>query len=151
MTTKQDNKTIFIGGSISIESLDNRVTEALDNIMRQGWNIIVGDAHGVDCLIQIYCHSNNYKRVTIYASNGIVRNNIGDWEIKSIEIPHGIYGRAFYTQKDIAMTTDCDIAFMVWDGKSKGTLANIERAVMYGKRAYVYLTDEKKIKQYKTA
>ncbi len=151
MTTKQDNKTIFIGGSISIESLDNRVTEALDNIMRQGWNIIVGDAHGVDRLIQIYCHSNNYKRVTIYASNGIVRNNIGDWKIKDIEVPRGIYGRAFYTQKDIAMTTDCDIAFMIWNGKSKGTLANIERAVLYGKRAYAYLTDEKKIKQYKTA
>ena len=40
------------------------------------------------------------------------------------------------TAKDIAMTNDSDISVVIWNGKSKGTKANIDRAKAQGKPVY---------------
>lgn len=138
---------VFIGGSISIKYLDCAVKDELDKYMNNELEIIVGDAYGIDSLIQSYCK--DYEFVTVYASNGQARNNIGRWDVKAIEAS-GYYGREFYEQKDIAMTADCDFAFMVWDGTSKGTLANIKRLMDCGKGVIVYLNSTRQMKHLNT-
>lgn len=116
---------VFIGGSIGINYLEYAVKDELDKYMSGELEILVGDAYGIDSLVQRYLIEYGYDNVTVYASNGRARNNIGGWKIKAIEVPSGVFGRDFYTYKDIAMTADCDFALMIWNGKSQGTLNNI--------------------------
>lgn len=137
---------VFIGGSIGIKSLDNTVTNELDKYMRSEYEILIGDAHGVDRLVQKHLFANTYKNVVIYASGGNVRNNIGGWQVEKIEVPSGITGKEFYAYKDTAMSADCDCGFMIWNGKSKGTLANIRRLSDMGKSVQVYLPEKEHMK-----
>lgn len=116
---------VFIGGSISIKYLDQPVKEALNALLANGSEILIGDAYGVDSLVQKYCFDKGYKNVTIYTCNYQPRNNLGNFKTQRISAK-GVFGREFYTQKDIAMSNDCDCAFMIWDGISKGTLNNIK-------------------------
>ena len=139
---------VFIGGSISIQYLDQPVKEVLSKLIANGSEILVGDAYGVDSLIQIYCFNNFYRNVTVYTCNYQPRNNLGSFKTKRIVPEKRVYGREFYTQKDIAMSNDCDCAFMIWDEYSKGTLNNINRLSELGKRVEVYSTIKKKIKEY---
>ena len=130
---------VFIGGSIGIDYLDYTITDELDKYISGELEIFVGDAYGVDKLIQKYLDKQGYKNVKIYASNGRARNNIGLWKVQAIEVPNSVYGREFYTYKDFAMSTDCDFGFMIWDGKSRGTQANILRLINMNKGVNVYL------------
>ncbi len=130
---------VFIGGSISFDYLDYTITDELDKYMNGELEIFVGDAYGVDKLVQKYLDKNGYRNVTVYASNGRARNNIGLWKVKAIEVPSDVYGREFYTYKDFAMSTDCNFGFMIWDGKSRGTQANILRLININKGVNVYL------------
>ena len=131
---------IFIGGSISIKQLDSKVKIKLDKLIKENAEILVGDAYGVDSLIQKYCLEKGYKNVTIYTCNYQPRNNWGNFKTKRIFPAQGVFGREFYTQKDIAMSYDCDCAFMIWDGYSKGTLNNIIRLSELNKTVDVYST-----------
>ncbi len=133
---------VFIGGSIGIKYLDYTVQDEIKKYMNGELEILVGDAYGIDRLVQKYLNDNNYKNVKVYASNGHARNNVGNWQVETISVPSGIYGRDFYTNKDIAMTSDCEFGFMIWDGISKGTLANIERLVKCGKGVNVYISEK---------
>lgn len=130
---------VFIGGSISIKHFGYRVTDQLDKMMYSNMQILVGDANGVDSLVQDYCNNSWYSKVTVYACEGRARNNIGQWNVEAIDVPEGYYGRHFYERKDIAMANDCDMGFMIWDGRSIGTLNNIKRLIRYGKICYVYI------------
>lgn len=129
---------IFIGGSIGIRYLDYAVKDELDKYMNGELEILVGDAYGIDSLVQRYLKEHDYDNVTVYASNGRARNNIGGWQVEKIEVPSGVFGRDFYTYKDVAMTNDCDSALMIWDGRSIGTLNNIMRLRSLHKRCIVY-------------
>lgn len=137
---------VFLGGSIGINYLDYTVTNELDKYMQGDLEILIGDAYGIDSLVQKYLAEYGYDNVTVYASNGRARNNISGWKVKAIDVPSYIHGREFYTQKDIAMTNDCDFAFMIWNGKSQGTLANIRRLLDYDKGINVYLSEKRQMK-----
>ena len=128
---------VFIGGSISIKSLDENIIARLNGIINKNLTVLIGDAYGADKEVQSYFAIRKYKAVTVYACNNRARNNIGAWNINSVQV-NGLYGRELYTQKDIAMTNDCDIALMIWDGRSIGTLNNIKRLRSLHKRCIVY-------------
>lgn len=128
---------VFIGGSIGIKSLDENIVARLNGIINKNLTVLIGDAYGADKEVQQYFASHKYKSVTVYACNNRARNNIGAWNVSSVTVK-GLYGRALYTQKDIAMTNDCDMALMLWDGKSVGTLNNIRRLRSLNKRCIVY-------------
>lgn len=139
---------VFIGGSISIRYLDTKVVMLINKYMDQKFEILIGDAYGVDSLVQKQCFNRMYDKVKVYASNGYARNNIGAWTIKKVNVPSNIYGgdREFYAQKDIAMTSDCDFGLMIWNEKSRATLANIKRLIQYGKNCIVYFANKKTLK-----
>lgn len=128
---------VFIGGSISIKSLDDNVIARLNGIINKNLTVLIGDAYGADKEVQQYFASHKYKAVTVYTSSARARNNIGAWNVSSIQAK-GLYGRKMHSQKDIDMANDCDIALMLWDGKSIGTLNNIKRLRSQNKRCIVY-------------
>lgn len=127
---------VFISGSISIKELPQIAKEKLEKIMKQGLTVIIGDANGIDALVQNYYSERKYQNVIVYHAGNYTRNNIGNW--KTITVPsQNLTGRALYTLKDKKMALDADFGMMIWDGKSKGTKANIEEMSSLGKHFYV--------------
>jgi len=133
---------IFISGSISIKQLPQIATEKIDSIMKNKYTILIGDAKGVDSIVQNYLIKKNYNDVIIYYSGNRVRNNLGQWETKKIDGENGEKGRALHTLKDIEMSNDANYALMIWDGKSRGTFNNIITMKSLNKKFYVVINDK---------
>ncbi len=71
------------------------------------------------------------------------RNNLGAWPSKQISRPGASKGFAYYAAKDLAMAEDAKCGFMLWDGRSKGTLNNIQNLIKSGKKTLVYMAPGK--------
>ena len=54
---------VFIAGAREIRSLNSAVIDKLNNIIKNEYDILVGDASGVDKNIQIYLKNKDYKKV----------------------------------------------------------------------------------------
>lgn len=134
---------VFISGSMSIRNLDKNVKDRIDNIVESGYQIIVGDASGVDSSIQKYLISKEMKLVLVYCSGDSPRNNLGHWQVSKIETAAPSGTRAFFTAKDLKMAEDCDYGLMVWDTKSTGTLGNAIELLKMKKLALVYVNKTK--------
>lgn len=131
---------IFIAGARSVQKLDASVQQRMMTICQKGYDVLVGDCYGVDASVQRFYSNLGYCNVTVFASNGKARNNIGGWNIRNVAVPSYIHGFDFYKQKDIAMTNEADYGFMIWDGESRGTLNNTINLVMQHKNVLMYLT-----------
>ena len=133
-------KSVFISGSISIKMLPKEVKESIDKIVNNQMPILVGDANGIDSLVQDYCFSLNYFNVTVYSISSQPRYKASDiFALKTIAVASEIKGgRERQQEKDKAMTTDSQYSFIIWDGKSKGSYANINRAFEQDKKVKLY-------------
>lgn len=141
--------TIFIGGSRHVARLSADVRRRIDKIVAQGFRVVVGDANGADKAVQSYLHGVDYRDVEVFCSGTMPRNNLGNWRVRSIDVPDSSRrDRAFYTIKDRAMTTEASYGFMVWDGKSLGTLMNVARLLKQSKKAVLYLTKESRFVEF---
>lgn len=67
---------IFIAGPRAITKLDENIYNKLNSICAKNYDILIGDATGIDTTIQNYLQNKEYKNVKVFASNGIARNNI---------------------------------------------------------------------------
>lgn len=130
--------TVFLSGSRSINTLHSLVQQRLINIITQGFRVVVGDADGVDRAFQQFLYAESYLPVTIFCAGEDCRNNVGSWPEKHVSVPANVRGRAFYTVKDKALAQEADYGFVVWDGTSKGSLANIEEVKRLGKKSLVF-------------
>jgi hypothetical protein len=65
---------------------------------------------------------------------------VGQWEVRNIPVKSNVTGFAFYAEKDKAMADNADYGFMIWNGKSKGTLNNIINLSRQLKVVLVYFT-----------
>ena len=138
------NKKVFLGGSRYLSRLNRDVMRRLDNIVNKGLMVIVGDANGADRAIQSYLASKKYERVEVFCIVGGCRNNVGNWPTREIEVaPASRRDFAYYSAKDRAMGEEADCALMLWDGKSRGTLANIRDLVGQAKPVVVYVAPNK--------
>lgn len=127
---------VFVSGSISIKSLPQIAIEKLNRIMEQNLTIIIGDANGIDSLVQKYLSENSYSNVNVYCAGNYIRNNFANWP--TVYVPSmNLTGRALYTLKDKEMAKEADFGMMIWDGQSKGTKANINEMTKLGKHFYV--------------
>ena len=133
---------IFIAGARSVTALSPEVRQRMKSISDRGYDVIVGDCYGVDTAVQKFYSDLGYGNVTVFASGGRARNNVGNWNIRSIPVPCRVRGFDYYRQKDIAMAREADYGFMIWDGKSRGTLSNIVTLVSQNKKVLVYLTTQ---------
>ena len=133
---------VFIGGSIRISRLNNIIRDRLNNIIIQGLQIYIGDANGVDKAVQKYLNEKNYKKVTVFCSGNSCRNNIGNWKTEYITVSNKLKGRNFYMVKDKIMAEKAQYGFMVWDGKSAGTLNNALNLLKDQKKVVLYFAPE---------
>lgn len=135
--------SVFVAGSREISRLNPKIRERLDNILQQNLRVLVGDANGADKAIQGYLAKCCYVKVEVYCME-VCRNNIGNWPARyHAGEPGTKHDRHYFGIKDMAMARDADCGFMLWDGKSKGTLTNIVNLLNLRKRALLYLSPTK--------
>jgi len=135
---------VFVSGSMKIKNLRPAVLSRLDNIIASKYQVIVGDADGVDSSIQSYLYERAVQDVVVYCAGRRPRNNIGKWKVESITTEAKPGTRAYFTAKDLKMAEDCDYGLMIWDTKSTGTLSNALELLKRNKLALVYVNKEKK-------
>ena len=132
-----------------IKELDEKVYRKLNSICEKEYNVLVGDADGIDSSVQKFLKEKKYKNVTIFASNGMARNNYGNWEIENVIVDNNITGFDFYAQKDLEMAKNADIGFMIWNGKSKGTFNNMINLLNLEKEVILYFVPNQKFYYFK--
>lgn len=141
--------TVFIAGSMTIKRLDHLVQERMMNIIVSDYDVVVGDADGVDTSIQLFLAENGAQRATVYCTGERPRNNVGDFPVHSVKTYHSPGSRAFFTAKDIEMAKAADYGLMIWDAKSTGTLSNVIELLTNRKNSWVYVNKDKQFKAVK--
>lgn len=134
---------VFISGSISIKILPSSVEDSIDKIIQNGWEILVGDANGVDAFVQNYCLKCGYNNLTVYSISETPRYKASEeFRFKKVEVPKGVKGeRERQKYKDEKMNGEGGYCLVVWDGKSKGSYSNIIRAIQTNKKVRIFLKD----------
>ena len=143
--------TVFIGGSRTVTHLDAEVRQRLDRIIEGRFPVIIGDANGADKAAQAYLKSRGYDNVEVFCMEGICRNNVGSWRSRAIASPRGAKNFKYYAAKDLEMAREASVGFMLWDGKSMGTLANVARLIGGHKKVVVYNARNKTFADLKSA
>jgi hypothetical protein len=133
---------VFIGGSRAVSKLNTVIRARLDDLIKRGCTILIGDANGADKAVQQYLAKRQHHNVVVFCMEEC-RNNIGDWPTRSIEPPTERKDFTYYAAKDVVMSKEAQCGVMLWDAKSKGTLHNILNLVGAGKRTLVYFVPTK--------
>lgn len=133
---------VFIAGPRAISVLDKNIEERLHNIYSNDITVIVGDAEGIDTAVQKYFYRLGYSNVNVYATQGKARNNIGSWNVETVDAGNKHGGFEYFAAKDLKMAEDTDYGFMIWNGTSKGTLNNIINLIYRNKRTLMYFVPE---------
>jgi adenine-specific DNA-methyltransferase len=141
---------VFVGGSRTISSLPLHAKERLNKIVENGFPVLVGDANGADKATQRHLLDAGYKRVTVFCSGQVCRNNVGRWPAITVEPSKRATGFQFYAEKDREMARRADFGLMIWDGKSAGTVLNVLRLVRSGKKAVLLDAQAHKTTTFKT-
>lgn len=134
---------VFLSGSRRLSRINDAIRERLDNMASNHLSIIVGDASGADKAMQTHLAEIGYEDVTVFCAGEHCRNNVGHWAIRTIDVSDGVKGREFYARKDREMARLADIGFVLWDGKSAGSMANIVELLKLDKKAVVYFGPDK--------
>jgi hypothetical protein len=131
---------VFIGGSISITQLDPDPLELLDVSIDDQAAVLIGDAPGIDRLVQLHLASRHARNITVFHVGNQPRNNVGHWPAHSVSTAHPFGTRAYFTAKDIAMARQANFGLMIWNGQSPGTSRNIEQLSAQDKPVFVFDT-----------
>lgn len=138
-----NTSTVFIGGSRHVSRLSAQVEDRLNNVIKSGHRVIVGDANGIDKAVQRHLSAVGYDNVTVFCSGDQPRNNLGHWRTHNVIPPKSAKGFQFYAAKDREMAREADFGLMIWDTKSAGTVLNILRLVRAGKIAVLINVPDK--------
>lgn len=135
---------VFISGSMAIKKIPQEVINSIDKIINQKFEILVGDAPGVDSLVQNYCENKNYYNLIVYSifdNPRFIASN--QFKNKKINVDVTIRNKRKQQQeKDKAMTNDSEYSFVIWDSKSKGSYDNITRGLEKERKVKVYLSKQ---------
>ena len=134
---------VFVSGSRRVSRINDMIRDRIRNMIDQDFRIVVGDANGADKALQKFLAEMQYSNVIVFFSGKTCRNNIGEWDTRQITVDPSLKGRAFYTQKDKAMAAEADYGFVLWDGKSAGSISNVFELLKHGKKIVVYFAPEK--------
>jgi hypothetical protein len=134
---------VFFGGSRKLSRLNHAITERADNIVAKGFEVLIGDANGADKAMQKYLAERGYQNVIVFCMDGICRNNIGGWHTKVVTSKSEKKDFSYFAAKDKEMSEQADYGFMLWDGRSKGTLNNIINLLQRNKYVLVYFSPSK--------
>lgn len=129
---------VFFGGSRSIRALPAAVTLRIDRAIAAASAFVIGDAAGVDAMIQHYLNQRGARNVSVYCAAGGPRNNVGGWPVIEVAAPARKGTAEYFTAKDRAMAETAGSGLVVWDGASKGTMLQVWRLARDGKYVAVY-------------
>ena len=136
-------QSVFVAGSRALSKLNAKVKERLENIVKQNFTVLVGDANGADKAVQRYLADRRYQRVVVYCMD-VCRNNVGNWPTHEEKTRPGLArDRHYYGIKDLAMAKDASCGFMIWDGMSKGTLTNVVNLLEARKNVLLFHSPKK--------
>jgi adenine-specific DNA-methyltransferase len=124
---------VFIGGSRAVSNLDTAVRERLDDLVKRGCRLFIGDANGADKAVQTYLAQQHYPNVVVFCMKHC-RNNVGRWPTRKIDSPNAQNDFSYYAAKDVVMSQQAQCGLMLWDGKSKGTPQNMLNLIAAHKR-----------------
>ena len=145
MTRLNSGAKVFIAGSRRLSKLSEDVTHRIDNIVKKGLTVIIGDAKGVDKTVQTYLNAKQYSKVVVFCMEGGCRNNVGGWPTRVIASPDAQHKDfAHFSTKDRIMAEEADYGLMLWDGQSRGTLTSVVDLVRKKKLVVLYLSTDKK-------
>ena len=133
---------VFFGGARAVSKLNDALRARIDDFMRRGDTILIGDANGADKAVQQYLAESGYRKVIVFCMTDC-RNNIGAWPTRNVKSPNGRKDFSYYAAKDLVMAQEAKCGVMLWDAKSKGTLQNMLNLVGTGKRTLVYFAPTK--------
>lgn len=140
---------VFIAGPRAIKELDNNIRIKINSICDKNYDVLVGDADGIDTSVQKHLQNRAYRNVRIFASKGLARNNIGNWNVENVEVNDDVKGFDFYAQKDLEMAKKADVGFMIWNGKSRGTFNNMINLLKLEKEVVLYYVPTEKFYSFK--
>lgn len=130
--------SVFVAGSRTISKLSPPIRRRIDNIVKQEFTVLVGDANGADKAVQRYLFEHGYKSVVVYCMEAC-RNNLGNWPVRTHTAESANRrDRFYYGVKDLEMAKDANWGFMIWDGVSKGTLTNIMNLLNSEKKVLLF-------------
>lgn len=109
-----------------------------------------GNSFVPDKAVQQYFKARHYSQVEVFCMEGVCRNNVGWWPVRSIMARSNKKDFSYYSIKDQAMTEEAGIGFMIWDGRSIGTLANVYRLISQNKTVVVYMAPSRQFTDLKT-
>lgn len=132
--------TVFLSGSRSMSRLNDAIRDRIQNMIDKKLNIIVGDANGADKAMQRFLADCDYENVVVYCSGEKCRNNLGGWTTHNVPVSGSLSGRDFYVAKDKAMASVADFAFVLWDGKSSGSIGNALELLKDDKKVVLYIS-----------
>ena len=133
---------IFISGSLSIRQLPASVMKRLGAVIDKELPVVIGDAPGADAAVQRFLADCGVRHVTIFCGGSVPRHNIGIWPVRQIRADAPAGPRAFHSAKDREMCRLAGVGFVIWDGTSQGSRANIRRLCERGRYVVVYLRPE---------
>ena len=113
-----EHKLAVISGSRAIKELPEEAKAAIDDLIKAQYTFRVGDAAGIDSLVQGYLKSKNVENVTVWHAGNYCRNNVG---FKTVSV------NGNYVARDAAMHKGCVKSIVIWDGISNGSRNNIKR------------------------
>ena len=146
----KNGKTVFISGSSKTQSkesgyyrprLPRPIQEKINDYMKNGYKIIVGDAPGIDRQVQNYLNKAGYQNVEVYGPGKQVRYSANSkWKTNPIDDPdHEVGSKEWLAKKDVAMTNAASEGLaIVLDEGAKATRKNVDRLREQGKNTYVY-------------
>ena len=133
---------VFISGKVSYdEELDDALKSEVDKIIAANSHVLIGDAPGADTRVQEYLAEKGYLNVTVYTTDEHVRNNVGNWAVKTIDGSGYDTEKLIRQQKDIAMTQESTrgLAIMPEDDRPDSAMSlNVARLKDEGLRVRKY-------------
>lgn len=135
--------TVFLSGSRGVSRLNDKIRERVKNMTDKKFRIIVGDANGADKALQTFLSDLQYSNVVVFCSGQVCRNNVGNWNVRQVDVDAKLKGRDFYTRKDKEMASEADYGFVLWNGKSAGSISNVFELLKREKSVVVYFARDK--------
>ncbi len=133
-------KKVFIGGSRKLSKINSELKGRIDNIIKNNFIVLIGDANGVDKSVQKYLLEKEYKNVYVFCMDNKCRNNLGEWNVRYIKSSLSKRDYKYYSIKDNEMAKETDYGLMIWDGTSRGTLNNVINLMKYNKSCLLFVS-----------